>query len=316
MNRLFTALRCLRLALASLLMGSATSTLALVNTATIVTSSLSLACLNYYVVGICYWLTCTPFGCSVNTSVKVRHFIPDAVVSSYSNTGENPWTEVRLMSRPNSSAQAGGDGTTNHKSENNLAKFKNADVIGHPGGSTFAEFASESGYTCAGAGTAYTPYFLSVLDTYAWRYYLPEMFYPEALIPGLREIGSPAMLNLWGAVYPRGGFLHQTDDYKAGAVVAQRAGDIVTRAGQIHVYQPLLASPEPGYWPAGPLLEGQPTTGLWQELYPVLSPACGIFPAYGSGRQAEQGDYAWALWRPYACCQREGQTFITSIDFL
>ena len=36
-----------------------------------------------------------PFGCSVRTSVKVRHCIPDAVVSSYSNTGENPWIEVR-----------------------------------------------------------------------------------------------------------------------------------------------------------------------------------------------------------------------------
>ena len=28
-------------------------------------------------------------------SVKVRHYVPDAVVSSYSNTGENPWVEVR-----------------------------------------------------------------------------------------------------------------------------------------------------------------------------------------------------------------------------
>jgi hypothetical protein len=30
-------------------------------------------------------------GCTVRTSVKVRHYVPDAVVSSYSNTGENPW---------------------------------------------------------------------------------------------------------------------------------------------------------------------------------------------------------------------------------
>ncbi len=62
----------------------------------------------------------------------------------------------------------------------------------------------------------------------------------------MREIGTRTGLNLWGNVYPRGGFLHHVDDYKAAAVVAQRAGDIVTRRGQIHVYQPLLASASDG----------------------------------------------------------------------
>jgi integrating conjugative element protein (TIGR03756 family) len=195
------------------------------------------------VVGICYWLYCTPFGCSVRTSVKVRHYVPDAVVSSYSNTGENPWLEVRAMSMPNPTAKAGGDGTTNHDNENNLAKFKNADVIGHPAGLVFSQFASASGYTCEGAGTAFMPYLLSTLDTIAWRYNIPEAFYPEALIPGRREIGTRTGLNLWGNVYPRGGFLHQTDDHKSGAVVAQRAGDIVTRRNQIHVYQPCWPTP-------------------------------------------------------------------------
>jgi len=66
------------------------------------------------------------------------------------------------------------------------------------------------------------------------------MVYPEALIPGMREIGGRLTLNLWGSVYPRGGFLHQVDDHKAGAVVAQRAGDIVTRRGQLHVFPPRL----------------------------------------------------------------------------
>ena len=45
-------------------------------------------------------------GCTVRTSTKVRHYVPDAVVSSYSNTGENPWVEVQAMSTPNPSAQA------------------------------------------------------------------------------------------------------------------------------------------------------------------------------------------------------------------
>lgn len=304
----------LRTAMASLLLCGATSTFAL-DTATIISSAVSPNCLEYRVVGICYWLFCTMFGCSVRTSVKVRHYVPDAVVSSYSNTGENPWVEVRAMSVPNPTARAGGDGTTNHDNENNLAKFKNADVIGHPAGLVFSRFVSASGFTCQGAGTAFMPYLLSTLDTLAWRYNIPEMVYPEALIPGMREIGSRATLNLWGNVYPRGGFLHQTDDYKSGAVVAQRAGDVVTRRAQPHVYQPLLANARAGYWPAGALMEGDASTGKWQELTPTLSTTCAVFPHGNTRVQARQGDYAWALWRPYACCRRRGQVFLGSVDF-
>ncbi len=305
----------LRTAMASLLLCGATSTFAL-DTATIISSAVSPNCLEYRVVGICYWLFCTMFGCSVRTSVKVRHYVPDAVVSSYSNTGENPWVEVRAMSMPNPTARAGGDGTTNHDNENNLAKFKNADVIGHPAGLVFSRFVSASGFTCQGVGTAFMPYLLSTLDTLAWRYNIPEMVYPEALIPGMREIGSRATLNLWGNVYPRGGFLHQTDDYKSGAVVAQRAGDVVTRRAQPHVYQPLLARARAGYWPAGALMEGDASTGKWQELTPTLSTTCAVFPHGNTRVQAQQGDYAWALWRPYACCRRRGQIFLGSVDFM
>ena len=306
--------RRMRNGAAAVMLAAAGSSYA-INTGTIVASTLSPDCLEYRVVGICYWLYCTWTGCTVRTSVKVRHYVPDAVVSSYSNTGENPWTEVRFMSPPNPTAEDGGDGTTNHDNENNLAKFKNADVIGHPGGQVFSQFASASGYACEGAGTAFMPYLLSTLDTLAWRYNVPEMVYPESLIPGRREVGTRTGLNLWGNVYPRGGFLHQTDDFKAGAVVAQRAGDIVTRRGQIHVYQSLLAEARDGYWPAGELMESDASTGKWQELTPTLSNSCAVFPHTNTRVQAQQGDYAWALWRPYSCCERRGQVFLGSTDF-
>lgn len=314
MNRLLLPLsRRFRLAMALALLSGAASAFAL-TTATIVASSASPGCLEYRVVGICYWLYCSWSGCSVRTSLKVRHYVPDAVVSSYSHTGENPWVEVRAMSMPNDTAQAGGDGTVNHGNDYNVAKFKNTDVIGHPAGSVFSEFAMAFGYTCQGAGTAFMPYFLSTLDTAAWRYNVPELVYPEALTSGMREIGSRVTGNLWGNVYPRGGFLHQTDDYKSAAVVAQRAGDVVTRRAQPHVYQPLLASTRDGYWPAGALMEGNASTGKWQELSPTLSNSCAVFPHSSPRVQAKQGDYAWALWRPYACCQRRGQVFLGSVD--
>ena len=72
--------RHLRAAMAAILLSGATSALAL-NTATITSSVLSVDCLEYRVVGICYWLYCTWTSCSVRTSIKVRHYVPDALVA-------------------------------------------------------------------------------------------------------------------------------------------------------------------------------------------------------------------------------------------
>lgn len=294
----------------------ATSVNAKINTATISASTLSPDCLEYRVVGICYWLLCTSFGCKVKTSVKVKHYIPDAVVTSYVSTGDSPWTETSMMGTSVPGAQSGRHATTNQANENAIAKFNNVDVIGHPGSSIFNRFASGFGYSCQGAGQAFMPYFISTLDTVAWRYNIPEVAYPESLVPGTREIGARTSANLWGNVYPRGGFTHQADDYKAAATNAQRAGDIVTRRGQPHVYQPLLASKKDGYWPAGELIESKASTGKWQTLTPKTESSCRVFPDNQTlHEQAEDGAYAWALWRPYSCCKRRGQTFLYSIDF-
>jgi hypothetical protein len=64
--------------------------------------------------------------------------------------------------------------------------------------------------------------------------------------------------------------------YKAGAAIAQRAGDVETRSGQIHVYHPLVTQPHDGYWPAGELIEGVVTTCKWQEQTPTLSQTCAV----------------------------------------
>lgn len=284
-------------------------------TPAIVASATSIDCLDYKIVGICYWLYCGWSGCRVRTSVKVKHYVPDAVVSSYQNTGANPWLEVAIMSPPNPTAVDGGSSVNDEEHENEASRFKNADVIGHPAGIVFGEFAAQFGYTCEGAGVPFTPNLLSTLDTVAWRYYLPEIAYPEALVPLMRNVGSTLGLNLWGSVYPRGGFIHQVDDHKAAAVVAQRAGDIVTRNAQPHVYSPLLAGSKPGYWPAGALMESSASTGKWQELTPSMSSSCMTFPRSGILTQDVQGAYAWTLWRPYSCCKKRGQVFLGSTDF-
>jgi integrating conjugative element protein (TIGR03756 family) len=273
----------------------------------------SLQCLEYRVVGICFWLFCTSFGCEVRTSTKVRHFIPELVVSSYADTGGNPWAELAALSNPIAGSEGGGNVITPNPLRDNLPRFKNVDGIGHPGGAAATQLASQSGYACPSGATAFMPYYLSTLDPLGWRYGIPESVYPESLLTGMREIGSEANGEMWGNVYPRQGFLVQPDDFKAGAVMAQRAGDFITRSGQPHVYLPLTPAARDGYWPPGPIQENDITTHKWQLLYPQLQMTCAVFPS--EALQSEDGGYAWSLWRPYSCCKREGQTFLFSIEF-
>ena len=283
------------------------------DTGSITSSALSPSCLEYRVIGICFWLLCTPFGCTVKTSTKVRHFIPELVVSSYATTGSNPWTEMASLSSPTSGAEGGGNLITPNTQRDNLPRFKNVDAIGHPGGWAATQLASQSGYACASGATALMPYYLSTLDSLAWRHGIPESLYPESLMPGIREIGRQVSGSTWGNVYPRQGFLVQPDDFKAAAVMAQRAGDFITRNWQPHVYLPLTPAPREGYWPPGPIVENDASTHKWQLLYPLVQPTCAIFPS--GPVQSADGGYAWSLWRPYSCCKREGQTFLFSIDF-
>ncbi|EPC00621.1 hypothetical protein L861_06685 [Litchfieldella anticariensis FP35 = DSM 16096] len=286
-----------------------------IDTLTITESAISPECLDYRMVGVCVWLYCSWSGCRVRTSIKVRHYIPELVVSSYENTGDNPWQEMALVSPPTSGALAGGRSTS--EAEDHLhegLRFKNVDAIGHPGNALFSRFVSRFGYSCSSPAEPFMPYFLSTLDALAWRSGIPEMAYPEALIPGRRDLGQPG--DMWGNVYPRSGFLTQTHDYKAAATMAQRAADIVTRDGQPHVYQSLTPSSRPGYWPPDPVVEGDASTHRWQSLTPSLSRACVVWPDRGhadtyADRLEEAGDYAWTLWRPYSCCKRRGQTLLT-----
>lgn len=84
-------------------------------------------------------------------------------------------------------------------------RFKYADAIGHP--STSIIGGQIPGYSCNSAATPLVPYFLSTLDTLAWRTGVPESVYPEALIPGRREIGSTSAQNIWEISIPEAALL-------------------------------------------------------------------------------------------------------------
>jgi integrating conjugative element protein (TIGR03756 family) len=291
-------------------------------------------------VGMCFWLRCSSTGCRVRTALKVGHYNPDLVVSAYNELGGNPWAEIRatlglaqraaasgllgaLLPVPIDSAGNRTEGTGDRRDHRNLV-FRETDAIGHPL-SSLSGVVTGAGLLCESQTTSFVPYFQSGLDALSWRQEIPEIFYPASWIPGLREVGTWP-LQTWGSVHPRTGWSTQAEEPKAAAMNAQRAGDIVTRAEQPHVYIP-LTGPSSGsqrVWPPGPLVEKDARTGTWQMLAPRPETSCDVFgtndlvglAGWGGGRVDSAGDYAWNLWRPYQCCSRRGQWFLFDINWI
>ncbi len=303
------------------------------------TTEAAFSCMQWMPIGTCFWLRCSLSGCEVRTSLKVGHFNPDLVISSYNELGGNPWLEIRatlglaqkttasgvlgaLLPVPIASAGNRTEGSSGNRDHKNLL-FREADAIGHPL-STLSGIVPGAGMLCETETTSFVPYFQSALDALSWRQEVPEIFYPASLIPGLREIGSWP-LQSWGGVHPRTGWTTQAEEPKAAAITAQRAGDIVTRMAQPHIYLPIVAaSLSQKVWSPGPLMEKDRRTGTWQMMAPITETSCNVFgtndlatlAGWGGGKVDPQGDYVWNLWRPYQCCQRRGQLFLGNVDWL
>lgn len=331
-------LRCLAVALAG--PGPAPAQTDATNTAQIVadTASAAPACLSWRVSGTCFWLRCAAWKCSVKTSMRVSHYNPDAVVSTYHDPATHPWSDwgrtLASQTRSVGASLAGlpidAAGTRTRDDGRDRAKmYRDADVIGHP--STLLAMLGNTGNVpllCPTEVRAFQPYLSSHFDALAWRSLQPiESFYLEALTPGLREIGNWPT-NSWGNVYPRDGNVTQQHPVKAAAVLSQRAADIATRTGQPHVYTPLPSGGQRmvrNYmvWQPPPLVERDASTGQWQMLSPRSSGSCEVFgtndsaspTAWGDGRTSASGAHAFTLWRPYSCCSRAGQAFLGAVTY-
>jgi len=310
-----------------------------INTASITAKTAAgLSCLRWRAIGTCFWLRCTLFKCRVKTSLKVGHYNPDLVVSAYNKLGGNPWVEMRttlgtvqrstagtlLTSLLGANANSAGNRTEGSNREHRNMIYRDVDAIGHPVAS-ISQIAEISGLMCPSQTTSFVPYFQSALDALSWRTEIPETFFPASIIPGMREIGTWP-LQSWGSVYPRTGWVTQAEEPKAAAIVAQRAGDIVTRSGQPHVYIPVRGRPSFSgkVWPPGALYEKNYRTGDWQMLTPRTEGRCRTFGSndlatlsgWGGGKVDRGGSYAWNLWRPYKCCKRKGQWFLFSVNWI
>ncbi|WP_375576295.1 TraU family protein [Paracidovorax oryzae] len=99
------------------------------------------SCLSYRVEGVCFFLRCKLAFCWIETSIKISHYVPDVVVSTYNEPLQHPWSDIgRIVATTMNGASstvfsqlfdssAGGLNSTSA-----MANFKGADAIGNPAG--------------------------------------------------------------------------------------------------------------------------------------------------------------------------------------
>ena len=284
-----------------------------ITTHEITSAGFDLACLDYQVVGGCLWMTCDLLTCEFDYSVRVSHRIPEAVVNAYPILGKSPWPQSQSAVSPTVFAQEGGASEEGGSTTREQAlKFKNTEVFGSPGAGAYHILAASDGALpfCTPLTWPMTPYFISTLDP-NWRDPLVETPWTMANLRTSVSAGS----SRFGGLFPRIGFVKQGHDYKASLVAAKRAAHLVRQDGQPHVYSTLDTgySPVAGQWPPD-----QQTDYLWQQLVPTVM-SCRALPdindtfsltdPYRSRVNSVNGN-AWQLWRPYACCERAGDTLI------
>lgn len=300
-----------------------------INTAQVIsrTANAFFSCAEYEIVGVCFWLKCGWSGCRVRTSPMIAHYSPDLTVQTYREAEDPPWNETKvimsamqadhdgslisiILSTMGSSLNklGGGGGSENKAASHSNMTFTLTDSFGNP-----LMFASQVigalGFVCTPKLTPMYPYYISNLDTVAWRFGIPETVYPQSLTPVGYELGS--LSYNWGPYYPRIGHVTNHDLLKESGLIAYRSVHFISRTGQPHVYTSINQSSSRGFWPPGPLTE---TSGKWQQISPKAETSChylpmsmNLFPSDGkSAYRSDDGNHVWNFWRRYKCCQQKG----------
>lgn len=325
-----------------------------ITTPQIIAHSVSADCLDWRISGICLWLKCTILGCYVVSTPKIAHRLPDFVVTAYPQTANSPWEEIRSIfsaikiapDLPLSGGNLAGVGTDFLHQES--LRFNEVDIIGNPA-LAFNQYAK---FLCQSEVQPLVPYYLSVLDAFAWRSGALDLFKSETLTRGEREIGKWPEFT-WGSVYPRSGFVLQNHSGKAAAVASQRAIDILLRNGERHVHKSIFKAGKKvvvrgntdakkeqacqlsgGLWKVYPrinevgtcekqtwhqwLSESNEKIDKWQILAPSYSQNCETFgqnPHWPHKEVASDDAYVWNYWRTYKCCTKAGGILLQDFEF-
>lgn len=310
------------------------------NTIDLVQNSMQPKCLDWRVVGVCFWLKCSP-KCKIRMTPKISHYLPDYTVTT--SPDQCPWQEANLLSSNFLSSKAlavaiktaGGNPGRGGSIGKYPMKFKESMVVGNPAAQIGRLFNAR--FLCKSKAQPMRIYFDSrqVANAATWRgmglsktqnLIATDIDRMETWTLGSRVIGRSKAISAqlgaqlasvydgWGGVYPRRGTVLQADDVKAGAVIAQRAIEIVIRNNEgyagaiqvdtydderweswndIHTETQTQCQALGGRWRAlrqsagecsvqGSIqqrLIGAESSDQWQMIYPAVESQCGSFDA-------------------------------------
>ncbi|GIU20861.1 TraU family protein [Shewanella sp. MBTL60-007] len=293
-------------------------------------------CVQMEVIGMCFWLKCRTFYCSVEYSILNSHYSPDLLVESkrgeastsgfitdWLNSVVSSLAEVVLGFAP-------GQGTNTSKplkhSRRSSLQFTDVNVIGSPDivaiDQVYDSIFGATGYFewCNSDVVPLFPYYSSQLD-FEWRMGIYEMFaWPmnfNRIIHGM----DSGVYTKWGDIFPRTGFITGDDPYITSSVNINKVADLITNDSHQwpHIYTaPPEAPDETKGWGYGKKVEMSDKAGKWQLNYPRdRGDSCYIFPddkAFPETINSDNGNYVWTLWRKFKCCSKAGQLFLTKVE--
>ena len=276
-------------------------------------------CMDWKIVGVCFWLKCSLFSCSIKESIRYSHFIPDLVVASYSGE-DSPWEDT-------ASWNDAPDGTMSMSEspddQDTFLNFKNVDIISQPGLIGWNALGDTDYFCNSQLSMPMMPHFMSGLD-HNWIDPGIERLYPQSILGTPTIKGNdvsflPGFLDpYWAPVYPRCGWGAHPLDPVNGAVAAFRASHILTNRVALHVMVPATGSCGNRCWKPGAVKENSSTDNKFQMIYPEFEDTAKMFGWSASkladGRNVVNQAYMWNLWRRYRCCDKKGQIFITHIS--
>ncbi|MFS1436097.1 MULTISPECIES: TraU family protein [Vibrio] len=291
-------------------------------------------CVEWKMVGMCFWMTCTPFGCSFSSSAKVNHWNPDLVVEVKSDVNKSPlgYTAVTgnifskvgmgvmgLMGFPSDGFQSSSAGSNKTKASGGQAssniRFYDATVVGNPAITQYSLTYGTAFGTVGWCDSPATPlqiYYDSLLDAFEWRIGMFEALNASLQLPHL--IGPPGV-DTYGDLYPRIGATTQPSPYKAASTLAYRAAHIATNSGTHATLAtlPPFSTTNLSY----PVLPMSNYTTRWSNIKPFPSVACQPMATQlqhsvqEASAHSEQQNYLKGLWNNYTCCYRRGSTLIS-----
>ena len=225
------------------------------NTAQLMYNSLQVRCLDWKIIGLCFWLKCSP-KCKIKITPKISHYLPDFTVTN--SPGQCPWQEMNLLALQSPvgiasqliNKVAGGNPGQGGRLGSYAMKFKDAMVVGNPTAKLGEKF--NVSFLCKSETKPMHIYFNSRHGLNAPMWHGIDLSSPQGMAatdidrieswkPGSRVVGRSEILDKgiapdsllldsgWGSIYPRRGTVLNPNDVKAGAVIAQRAIEIVVR---------------------------------------------------------------------------------------